>query len=66
METDASEEAPDPVKQSGERTNSDSEGYLSDCSEISQSQLSASQERKLYPEKMFKLFLQQTKGVKKP
>ncbi len=44
--------------------NSDSEEGLSDCSEMSHSQMTTSQEHKLYPEKMFKVFLQQTKGMK--
>ncbi|TKS66119.1 Transposon TX1 uncharacterized 82 kDa protein ORF 1 [Collichthys lucidus] len=39
---------------------SDSDGWVSDCSEV----LTDSQEKKLYSEKMLKLFLQKTKGVK--
>lgn len=43
---------------------SDSEASVSDCSKIFHTQITASQENKLYPANMFKLFLQQTKGMK--
>lgn len=46
---------------------SNTEGCVSDCSEVLHTQTTASQEEKrLCQEKMFKLFLQQTKSMKSP